>query len=134
MAFNMSTEELFRSAATRMKAEDLVSHVIVEKNPERSPHLLTPINVRKRSASRMEVAEGQPAEEHAMSKLIAFALAAIVSLSGATVGFAKSKHHHHRAGMISSDVNNTSVKSVNNPTPTRNDPPGTRTNCRGGCQ
>jgi hypothetical protein len=73
-----------------------------------------------------------------MSKAIAFALAAAVSLSGVTIGFAKSKHHHHRAGMTSSDVKNTDVKntdvkSINNPTPTRNDPPGTRTNCRGGC-
>jgi hypothetical protein len=76
---------------------------------------------------------GSPPQEHAMSKVLAFALAAAVSLSGVTIGLAKSKHHHHRAGMTSSDVKNTDVKSINNPTPTRNDPPGTRTNCRGGC-
>jgi hypothetical protein len=48
-----------------------------------------------------------------MSKVLAFALAAAVSLSGVTIGFAKSQHHHHRAGMTSSDVKNRDVKSIN---------------------
>jgi hypothetical protein len=26
------------------------------------------------------------------------------------------------------------TRSINNPTPTKNDPPGTRTQCRSGCQ
>ena len=63
-----------------------------------------------------------------MTKIVVFALAAAVSLGSMTPGFAKSRHHHGAAMTVKS------VKNVNNPTPTRNDPPGTRTNCRGGCQ
>jgi len=63
-----------------------------------------------------------------MAKIFVLALAAAVSLGSVTTGFAKSRHHHHGAMTVKS------VKNINNPTPTRNDPPGTRYNCRGGCQ
>lgn len=77
-----------------------------------------------------------------MSKFFALALAFAISLAGVTAGAAKSKHHHH-ARMSVKNVSSrayapppayqTPSEFGNNPTPTRNDPPGTRTNCRGGC-
>jgi hypothetical protein len=71
-----------------------------------------------------------------MTKILALALAAAVSLGGVTAGFAKAKHHHHARMTVKNVANPTPAPSEfgNNPTPTRNDPPGTRTNCRGGCQ
>lgn len=39
------------------------------------------------------------------------------------------------APLVQSNVSGRRVQGFgNNPTPTRNDPPGTRTQCRGGCQ
>jgi hypothetical protein len=77
-----------------------------------------------------------------MSKLLALALAITVSFAGVTASVAKSKHHHHgrmsaknvsSRGYAAPPAYQTPSEFGNNPTPTRNDPPGTRTQCRGGC-
>jgi len=74
-------------------------------------------------------------------KLTALILAATVSLAGVSAASANTKHrkHHHfqsnqSSMMGKSGPSSMGTRDVNNPTPTRNDPPGTRTQCRGGCQ
>jgi hypothetical protein len=61
-------------------------------------------------------------KERPMKKLVVLAVAAVISASGISAASAHHyKHRHH------------GIHSLNNPTPTRHDPPGTRTQCRGGC-
>jgi len=76
-----------------------------------------------------------------MTRFIALALAASVSMAGVSVASAhSSKHHrkHHQFQSSQSSMSGTQsmsgTRSINNPTPTKNDPPGTRTQCLGGCQ
>jgi hypothetical protein len=81
------------------------------------------------------------AMELPMTRVIALAVAAALSFAGASAASAHSKHkRHYKHGHYSATMKgNTmggrtmSTRNVNNPTPTRNDPPGTRTQCRGGC-
>jgi len=58
-----------------------------------------------------------------MKKLAVLAMITIISASGVSVASADHHKHHRHHGMMNG----------NNPTHTRHDPPGTRTQCRGGC-
>ncbi len=75
--------------------------------------------------------------EARMTKLVALAVAAAFSVAGLSAATAKTRHHvrHHTPAAQNQQFNSSSagMRDLNNPTPTRNDPPGTRTQCRGGC-
>jgi hypothetical protein len=64
-----------------------------------------------------------------MTRLVIVAVAAALSLGSITTASAHGmkKHHHFKSSNVSMG------QRVNNPTPTRHDPAGTRTQCRGGC-